>query len=719
MNNLSPSDRRRSKMPPLTRRTWWIGGVALVLAALLAAFLVIQPWASTGAQSNSPVAPKPTSDAGVPALDTPTPTSDAFDWWNAEITSEKVRFLGSDDLHDGASSLSISSDLVAGSGELARIQQGIGAVVGSTYTIGFWVKSTDAAAGAIKISPSEFGGVPQEIPAGTYDWTYVEFDYTAVTPNVNLRISAEGPTGGTLIDSLTVTGPDGTEMPLMNGGFESNSYDLTVINPTLLFSEGDTNLQVETRRGETGTMSWSVTDTAGTVVDDGTTEFSSSRAIADLRGLPAGMYTASLSAVVGERTVDRSTAFAVLDAEPIEATSATSPFGVFLHYLGGESRLTNMVDTLAIAGIRNARVEMTWPAIEVEQGAYQYTDPIESTLQRFKDNGISPLMVPVYGNSNYDGGLTPYSDEGLAAYAKFSAAVADHYKGIGGDLEVYNEFDHIFNSGLCGKTPECYMEMLSVTADAVKNANPDAVIAAPGNAGMGLKLDALQDFFDIGGLDYTDVVSAHPYVQPAAPEVLVPDMDSLVQMIKDANGGESKPIWFTEMGWSGVDNWVSEQQQADYLVRTMALALGHGVSRVYWFEAASLSLDAGSIEHNFGLFKAPSTLLPNANEPRLAAVAQAVMAKQIDGLSFGAIDATPAASQSYLFTAAGGKAADTRVMWAQGAPQQIAISATHSITVTNQLGVETVLAPEDGIVTVELSESPIFVKGTVSSIAAG
>ena len=704
-------------MSALTRRIWWIIGVALVLAVLLGTLLVVQPWASTGAQSTQGAPkPTPTPDESVPALDIATPISDAFDWWNVEMTSEKVRFLGSDDLHDGASSLSITSEIVAGSGELARIQQGIGAAVGSTYTIGFWVKSTDAAAGAIKISPSEFGGVPQEIPAGTYDWTFVAFDYTAVTPNVNLRISAEGPTAGTLIDSLSVTGPDGVEMPLMNAGFESNSYDLTVINPTLLFSEGDTNLQVETRRGETGTMSWSVTDPAGTVVDDGTTDFSASRAIADLRDLPTGMYTASLSAVVGERTVDRSTAFAVLDAEPIKATSATSPFAVFLHYLGGEPRLTNMVDTLAIAGIRNARVEMTWPAIEVEQGAYQYTDPIESTLQRFKDNGISPLMVPVYGNSNYDGGLTPYSDAGLAGYAKFSAAVADHYREVGGDFEVYNEFDHIFNSGLCGKTPECYMEMLSVTADAVKAANPDAVIAAPGNAGMGMKLDALQDFFDIGGLDYTDVVSAHPYVQPSAPEVLVPEMDSLVQMIKDANGGESKPIWFTEMGWSGVDGWVSEQQQADYLVRTMALALGHGVSRVYWFEAASLSLDAESIEHNFGLFEAPSTLLPNANEPRPAAVAQAVMAKQIDGLTFEAIDTMPEAAFSYLFTA---KNTDTRVMWAQGGAQQVSMSASASITLTDQLGVETVLEPKAGIVTVELTESPVYVKGDVTAIAAG
>ncbi|TFB65704.1 cellulase family glycosylhydrolase [Cryobacterium sp. Hz9] len=715
MKNLSPNSRRRMKIPALKRRTWWISGVALLLTATLCSLLVVQQWGVNAVQS-TPATPKPApTRVSVPALEIATPTSDAFDWWNAELTSEHVRFLGSDDLHDGTSSLSITSEIVSGSGDVARIQQGIGASVGSTYTIGFWVKSTDAAEGAIRISPSEYGGVPEEIPAGTYDWTFVEFDYTAVTPNVNLRISAEGPTGGTLIDSLQVTGPDGAAMPLMNGGFESNSYDLTVINPTLLFTEGDTNLQVETRRSEAGRMTWSVTDTAGTMVDDGMAEFSASRAIVDLRDLPTGMYTVSLSAIVGERTVKRSTALAVLDAAPIEATSATSPFAVFLHYLGGEPRLNNMVDTLAIAGIRNARVEMTWPAIEAEQGIYQYTDPIDSTIQRFEANGINPLMVPVYGNSNYDGGLTPYSDEGLTAYAKFSAAVAAHYKEVGGDFEVYNEYDHIFNSGLCGKTPECYMEMLSVTADAVKAANPDALIAAPGNAGMGMKLDSLQEFFDIGGLKYTDVVSAHPYVQPEAPEILIPDMDRLVQMIKDANGGVSKPIWFTEMGWSGVDGWVSEQQQADYLVRTMALALGHGVSRVYWFEAASLSLDAVSIEQNFGLFKAPSTFLPNANEPRPAAVAQAVMARQIDGLTFEAIDATPAAAYSYLFT---GTAADTRVMWAQGAAQQVAISAQESITVTDQLGVESVLAPKAGSVTLELTESPVYVVGKLNAIAA-
>jgi hypothetical protein len=54
-----------------------------------------------------------------------------------------------------------------------------------------------------------------------------------------------------------------------------------------------------------------------------------------------------------------------------------------------------------------------------------------------------------------------------------------------------------------------------------------------------------------------------------------------------------------------------------------------------------------------------------------------------------------------------------------GAEQSVTVSTAESLTVTNQLGVETVLKPKGGVVTVELSESPVYVKGAVSAVAAG
>ncbi|WP_158253914.1 glycosyl hydrolase [Cryobacterium sp. N22] len=644
-----------------------------------------------------------------------TPASDSFEWWTPELTSEHVSFLGSDDLHDGTSAVSITSDLAPGSGESARLEQSFWAATGATYAIGFWVKSTDAAEAAVRLTLNAAADAYVQVPAGTYDWTYVETNYVPDAEMLHFRISVEGPTGGTTIDSLSVTGLSGGALPLMNGGFESSSYDLTVINPTLLFPQGSTNLQLATRRSTTGTLNWSVTDRAGAVVDSGDSVFEDSRAIADLRELSPGLYTATINAVVGDRSVDRSTTIAVLDEDSAKATSSTSPFGVFLHYAGGTERLNNLIATLGTAGIKHARIEMNWDWIELTPGTYAYPKQILDATETLSEEGISPLLVPAYANPLYDDYRTPSSPEGLAAYTRFAQELVTGVEHHGAEVEVYNEFDHTFNTGACGHTPECYMEMLTGTATGVKAANPDATIVAPGNAGMGIQWDWLSEFFELGGLDYTDVVSAHPYVQPEAPEMLIPELERLGQMIRDSNGGESKPIWLSEMGWASVPNWVTEESQAQYLVRTMAIALGHGVSRVYWFEAANGNAVEGSIEGNFGLFEAPSTFLPVANEPKEAAVAQAVMAKQIDGLTFSSIDETAEGVYSYVFSGAG---TETRVMWTTEPSKTVTVSSSGKLSTSDMYGASVATGDDPKASIVELTGSPVYVSGAVTGIVS-
>jgi len=713
MTNRLSANARRRKSPALTKRTWWIAGIALALAVSLCALLLVHPW--TEADVASPTAsPSPTLE-GVLPVDYATPASDAFEWWTAELVSEHVSFLGSDDLHDGTSALSITSDAVSGSGESARLEQGIEAAAGAKYAIGFWVKSTDAAEGAVRLTLNTAADAFVQVPAGTYDWTYVETSYVPDAGKLHFRISVEGPTGGTLIDSLSVTGPDGTAMPVMNGGFESSSYDLTVINPTLLFAEGTTNLQLATRRSTTGTLNWSVADLAGEVVESGDAVFEDSRAIADLRELSPGLYTATINAAVGGRSVDRSTTIAVLDEDSINATSSTSPFGVFLHYAGGTERLNNLIETLGTAGIKHARIEMNWDWIELSPGSYTYPMQILDATETLAEEGISPLLVPAYSNPLYDNYRTPSSPEGLAAYTRFAQELVTGLEQHGAELEVYNEFDHTFNTGECGHTPECYMEMLTGTATGVKAANPDATIVAPGNAGMGFQWDWLSEFFELGGLDYTDVVSAHPYVQPEAPEKLIPELERLGQMIRESNGGEPKPIWLTEMGWASVPNWVTEESQAQYLVRTMAVALGHGVSRVYWFEAANGNAIESSIEGNFGLFEAPSTFLPVANEPKAAAIAQAVMAKQIDGLAFSSIDETAEGVYSYVFS---GEGSDTRVMWTTDPSRTVTLSSSGELVATDMYGASVSTGDDSKSTSIELTGSPVYVSGAVSGIVS-
>lgn len=665
---------------------------------------------ATGFQTPAPTAPV--------SLSTEADASDVFDWWNVESPLPEVKFLASDDAHDGDYALVVTSALQSSQGTASHLEQTIPATAGNTYTVGFWVKSVEAAEAAIQISPNPNWGERIIVPSGTYDWTYISKDYTVPADQAifSLRIVVSGSTDGTWIDGIGAVELGSTDGRFHNASFESNSADLTITNATLLFNEDQGSIDVRTRRSESGWFQWAAYDAEDKLVEDGEALIEGYVGQADLATLPIGMYRIDINGHVGGKVIQRSTSLAVLPSESFDSEANDSPFGVFLHYLGGEPRLGNLVESLSIAGIRHARVEMNWPAIEQSAGVYTYEDPIEGTLNRLEDSGIDALLVPVYGNSNYDAGLTPSSAAGLDAYAEFAKDVSAHYSSIGRDMEVYNEFDHIFNSGRCGTTPDCYMQMLSVTAEAVKSGNPDAVIVAPGNSGMGFKFDWLQEFFNLGGLQYTDVVSAHPYVQPGAPEELEDDFSKLFQMIRDANGGEAKPVWLTEMGWASVPDFVTKEEQANYLVRTMALALGNGVERVYWFEAASLNLNEGDRESNFGLFAAPTSFLPNTNEPKLAAVAQAIMARELEGHRFATADDVGDGAYSYVFSKGDD---DVRVMWSPTGTKNVEIKTAKKLVVTDILGRSTSYKPKDGVVLAELSETPIYVHGSIASVSPG
>lgn len=719
MVELAPDGKAPRMAHGVTSRRLVIAG-GIVLALVAGGGIVWSLSTGSGDTVAKPAAtPSATASPAANCLATAAETSSAFDYWSGPswvegtAASESVRFTSSAESYSADNSMKIVSSVTQGA-EVERLRQSVGVTSGETLRISFWAKATNAGDGAVTVQLSPDGVTnSMAVPGGTFDWTEVSLEY--VIPDgqtaLDLRIAVEGPTEGTWIDALAVTGEDGQQR-LVNADFESNSGNLAIKNSSLMLPSGQAAIELESGQSRTGTLTWTVRSADDESVLAGDGIFTDCKSTVDLAALDNGFYSLDIVATLDEKTIERTTTFGIVESVP-DGASDESPFGIFLHYDGGETRRTNLIKTLADSGVRHARVEIPWDLVETTPGTYNYPASVDATIAAFKKDGIEPLLVPAYYNPLYDDTKTPSSPEGLAAYAAFSADVIRHYGYAGVDLEVYNEFDHTFNNGLCGRTPECYMEMLEPTVQAVKSANPDSVIAAPGNAGMGMKLDSLQAFFDVGGLKYADIVSAHPYTQPDAPEKIVSDLDDLHGMILEATGGTAKPVWLTEMGWSSVDGWVTREAQSDYLVRTMALSLGHGVSRVYWFEGASLSLNAQSIEENFGLFEAPQSLIPNASAPKPAAVAQAVLAREISGKQFSAVELEGTNVFSYVF---GDKTDDVRLMWTADSSADVSINATGSVVVKDTLGQVRRIKPEDGVVQLELTGSPVYVSGEISAV---
>ncbi len=156
----------------------------------------------------------------------------------------------------------------------------------------------------------------------------------------------------------------------------------------------------------------------------------------------------------------------------------------------------------------------------------------------------------------------------MDAYTKWITAMVERYDNDGvddmpglttkvGDWEVGNEVE-----GQCGGTlidPATYVSLLTATHDAIKAADPDALVL---NAGaLELKgdngntisktVDFWNDFFALNGADSVDVFNMH-YNRERAGATATLDIYkehlTFFRDLLDDSGHESMPVWLTEYG---------------------------------------------------------------------------------------------------------------------------------------------------------------------------
>ncbi|NTW02115.1 MAG: hypothetical protein HGA19_12655, partial [Oscillochloris sp.] len=108
------------------------------------------------------------------------------------------------------------------------------------------------------------------------------------------------------------------------------------------------------------------------------------------------------------------------------------------------------------------------------------------------------------------------------------------------------------------------------------------------------------DYFDyldhvgqLGGWNFIDVIAIHPY-RPDAPEGDAWRRDQsltfsqeLARLDSILSTYGSRPVWFTEMGWSSSQSYpgVDADTQAFFLVRSYLIALTHpSIEKIFWYD---------------------------------------------------------------------------------------------------------------------------------------
>lgn len=484
----------------------------------------------------------------------------------------------------------------------------------------------------------------------------------------------------------------------------ADTTGITVTNQSLVFQQGTGSV---TLTSTASSVAWSITDDQYLPVASGNTTNGS----INVATLGPGFYNLRLTA--GDTVVG--TTFAVIAPLPAGIQSPQGKWGVNTHMNHYYDLSGALIRTLALAGFSHIRDSLEWGHVESgAPGNYSVEPQYDAMIADAKANGIIPLLVTGYRNSLYDGGHTPSTPAGLAAYGRYQSFWLKHFAGTTNDIETYNEYYQAgFNDSACGITGACFVQLMKAAYEQTHADNPNANVIAdigPNKGDTSFRDQILAQ----GGLAYLDSINAHIYTF-AGPEG---DLDTQIQSLRtaaDAHGGAGKPIWISEQGYPTAPSFGGSMlDQARKSVRNDTIMIANGVSQFYWYDALNDGTNLDDKESTFGLLQAPAGPIAGM-APKPGLVAKATTIRALTGLGYSGRDTLAAPLYSYRF---GSGTSTTRVLWSTGTgTSSVQLNTTSPLEVTDMYGHKTTLTPTAGVVTMTVDQDPVFVKGAATSVA--
>jgi hypothetical protein len=266
-------------------------------------------------------------------------------------------------------------------------------------------------------------------------------------------------------------------------------------------------------------------------------------------------------------------------ASPTPTPVATTPNAMILGAAAAFGQQTwdfSILQTARSLGTAAIRDGVAWTEIEKSPGVYQFGAAKVSWINNVSDGGFPVTLLFDNTNPLYDGGLTPYTDAGRAAYAKMIVATLDHFPKVK-TIEVGNEYNAfnfvtgpVLNDGYPARQ-KYYYETLKAVYTAVKATHADVKVL--GGAALAIPVGYFKPLFAMGGLNYMDGIVVHPYTTDAE------QLDKQLTVLKSAMGANAKPIHITEFA-KELDSVVDT---ADYLVKSVAVMATAGVAEADWY----------------------------------------------------------------------------------------------------------------------------------------
>ena len=244
---------------------------------------------------------------------------------------------------------------------------------------------------------------------------------------------------------------------------------------------------------------------------------------------------------------------------------------------------------------------VAWPNLEAQKGKWDFTklDKYVSMAEQNHVDILLPLALSPAWASSRPEEKSAYSPGNAAPpvnlddWREYVQTVGTRYKGRIHEYEICNEPK--LKDFYTGSVPQIF-EITRIASTTLKHIDPSVVVCSPSATakdGVGW----LDQYLQEGGGKYADVIGYHFYVNPQAPENMVP-LILQAEAVMERNGVRNKQIWNTETGWA-IQNSQSVVEPAHdstfnsivlstgdasaYLARAYVLNWAEGVSRLYWY----------------------------------------------------------------------------------------------------------------------------------------
>lgn len=317
----------------------------------------------------------------------------------------------------------------------------------------------------------------------------------------------------------------------------------------------------------------------------------------------------------------------VASATELACKPVPDGLGVNIHFTDPKP---GEMEMLAQAGFRWVRMDFGWGGTEREKGKYDFS-AYDRLLASLDKHHLRAMLILDYSNRHYDGGLSPASDEGRKAFARWAAAAAVHFRGRGVLWEMYNEP----NISFWKPKPDVaqYVKLALDVGKALREATPEELYCGPATSEVDFRF--LEACFQGGLLDFWCAVSVHPYRQKG-PETAMADYARLRTLIdRYAPKGKKIPILSGEWGYSAGWKSFDETRQGRMLPRQWLVNLASEVPLSIWYDWHDDGQDPKEPEHHFGTVHFPfDAARQPVYQPKPAYLAAKTLTSTLAGFSF-------------------------------------------------------------------------------------